>query len=79
MLFVGVVVIGKVVLEHMDVRHCLVHLWNINERKAAVVDYDYSEMVELIVVVVVVAEEEAVERLNDDDRLDFENIDDDEY
>jgi hypothetical protein len=67
-------VVDKLV-EHMDVKHFLVFLFDIVERKVGVVAQDWTEMVELVVAVGLAV----VERWDDDDMLDFEDIDDDGY
>lgn len=77
MLFVVVEVVDKL-LEQMDVKHYLVFLLNIVEQKVRVVVQNLTEMVELVVAVVVEAVV-VVERLDDDDKVDFENMDDDGY
>jgi isoprenylcysteine carboxyl methyltransferase (ICMT) family protein YpbQ len=79
MLF-GVVEVVDKLLEQMDVKHYLMFLFDIVEQKVEVVVQDLTEMVELVVAVAVVVMIVAVvERLDDDDKVDFENMDDDGY
>jgi hypothetical protein len=63
-------VVGKL-LEQIDAKHYLLFLLDINEQTVLVVVGDLTEMVAFVVALV-------VERSNDDDKLGFENMHDDD-